>query len=103
GVGINVARTLGPALGGFVVAWAGPGLVFVLDAVSFLAVVAVLFAWRRERFPTVLPAERMMGAIRAGMRFARHSDALRRVLLGAFAFMLCGAGIMALMPILARD
>src|SRR5262245_9171992 len=103
GVGINIARTLGPAAGGFLVAAAGPGVVFVLDALSFLGVAAVLATWRRERVPAVLPAERMLGAIRAGLRFARHSDALRRVLLRVFAFMSCGAGIMALMPLLARE
>jgi MFS family permease len=103
GVGINVARTLGPALGGFVVAAAGPGIVFVIDALSFLGVVGVLLAWRRERRPTVLPPERMLGAIRAGLRFARHSQALRRVLLGTFLFMVCGAGVMALMPVLGRE
>jgi MFS family permease len=103
GVGVNVARTLGPAIGGFVVAAAGPGLVFVLDAVSFLGVVAVLLAWRRERSSTVVPAERMLAAIRAGVRFARHSQPLRRVLLAVFRFMLCGAGVMALMPVLGRE
>jgi MFS family permease len=103
GVGINVARTLGPALGGFVVAVAGPGVVFVLDAVSFVGVIGVLAAWRRERVPTVLPAERMVGAMRAGLRYARHARALRRVLLGTFLFMLCGGGIMALMPVLGRE
>ena len=102
-IGINIARTLGPALGGFVVATAGPGIVFVLDSLSFIGVVAVLVCWRRESSPAVLPAERMMGAIRAGLRFARHSNALRRVLLGVFAFMISGAGIMALMPLLARE
>src|SRR5947199_4284499 len=54
GVGINVARTLGPALGGFVVATAGPGIVFLLDALSFLGVVGVLFSWRREPRRSVL-------------------------------------------------
>jgi len=103
GVGINVARTLGPALGGFVVAAAGPGIVFVLDALSFLGVVLVVLAWRRERSQSVLPAERMVGAIRAGLRFARHSPPLRRVLLRTFLFMVCGAGVMALMPLLARE
>jgi MFS family permease len=102
-VGVNVARTLGPALGGFVVAVAGPGVVFVLDALSFLGVVAALLAWRRETVQTVLPTERMFGAMRAGVRFARHSDALRRVLLRTFLFMFCGAGVMALMPILGRE
>ena len=103
GVGINVARTLGPALGGFVVAAAGPAIVFVIDALSFLGVVGVLLAWRRERRPTVLPPERMLGAIRAGLRFARHSQALWRVLLATFLFMACGAGVMALMPVLGRE
>src|SRR5262245_46011973 len=102
GVGVNVARTLGPALGGFVVAAAGPAIVFVLDALSFVGVVAVVLAWRRERSQSVLPAERMLGAIRAGVRFARHSPPLRRVLLRTFLFMVCGAGVMALMPILGR-
>jgi MFS family permease len=103
GVGVNVARTLGPALGGFVVAAAGPGVVFVLDALSFVGVVFVLLKWRRERSPSVLPAERMLGAIRAGLRFARHSPALRRVLLRTFLFMVCAAGVMALMPVLGRE
>jgi MFS family permease len=102
-VGINVARTLGPALGGLVVAFAGPGAVFVLDALSFLGVVATLLSWRRERTRSALPAERMLGAIRGGLRFARYSDALRRVLAGIFLFMICGAGVMALMPVLGRE
>jgi len=101
-VGVNVARSLGPALGGFVVALAGPGVVFVLDALSFLGVVAAVFAWRRQRTTSVLPAERMLGAIRAGVRFARNSRPLRRVLLGTLLFMLCGSGVMALMPLLGR-
>jgi MFS family permease len=103
GVGINVARTVGPALGGFVVAATGPAIVFVLDALSFLGVVMVVLAWRRQRSQSVLPAERMLGAIRAGVRFARHSPPMRRVLLRTFLFMVCGAGVMALMPVLGRE
>ena len=45
----------------------------------------------------------MLGAIRAGLRFARHSPALRHVLLRTFLFMVCAAGVMALMPVLGRD
>src|SRR3954469_11900033 len=103
GVGINVARTLGPAFGGFVVALAGPGIVFALDALSFLGVVGVLLSWRREPTQSALPPERIWPAIRAGVRFARHSPPLRRVLLAAFLFMVCGAGVMALMPVLGRE
>jgi quinol monooxygenase YgiN len=51
----------------------------------------------------MLPAEHMLGAMRAGLRFARHSDALRRVLLATFLFMVSGAGVMSLMPLLGRE
>jgi MFS family permease len=103
GVGVNIARTLGPAVGGLVVAAAGAGVVFVLDAVSFVGVVGVLLTWRREPIRSVLPAERMLGAIRAGVRFVRYSDALRRVFVGTFLFMVCGGGVMGLMPVLGRE
>ena len=47
-VGFNVARAAGPALGGLVVAAAGSGAVFLLNAVSFLGVIVVLYRWRRR-------------------------------------------------------
>lgn len=103
GVAINIARTLGPALGGLVVAAVGPGVVFGLDALSFLAVVGVLVKWRRQQPISTLPPERMIGAIRAGVRFARNSEELQGVLFRTVAFMLCGTGVMALMPLLGRE
>jgi MFS family permease len=103
GVGINVARTLGPAIGGLVVTLWGPGAVFVLDALSFLGVVGAVAAWRRRPPAAELPAEGLLSAIRAGFRFARHSDALKRVISGTFLFMACGSGVMALMPVLGRE
>src|SRR5436853_2656781 len=63
GVGVNVARTLGPAIGGLVVAAAGPTLVFVLDGISYLGVIWMLLAWRRESAPSNLPPEQVLPAI----------------------------------------
>jgi MFS family permease len=103
GVGVNVARTLGPAVGGFIVAAVGPAMVFVLDGLSYLGVIVVLFRWRKEPSLSTLPPEHMLPAIRAGVRFARHSPPLRRVLFATFLFMICGAGVMALMPVLGRE
>ncbi len=57
-VGFNVARAVGPALGGLVVAAAGPAAVFMLNAVSFLAVLVVIYRWRRTRDPERCPARR---------------------------------------------
>jgi MFS family permease len=103
GVGFNIARVAGPALGGLVVLWLGPAAAFTVDAVGTLGVIAVLVRWRRERTITVLPGERILGAIKAGLRFARHTPALQRVLLRAFTFMSCGCVVLALLPVLARD
>ncbi len=103
GVVFNVARVVGPALGGLLVATAGPAVVFAIDAASFIGVIAVLVAWRRERKPTVLPAERLVGAMKAGVRYARHSRELRTVLLHTFGFMSCACIAMALLPVLAKE
>src|SRR5437899_5247092 len=58
GLGINVARAVGPAIGGIMVAWAGPSTAFLINAASFLGVAAVLLRWRRVRETSALPAER---------------------------------------------
>lgn len=102
GVGINLARALGPALGGLIIAATNPGVVFLLNGVSFLGIIIVLYHWRRSPRENVLPAERFIGAIRAGMRYARHAPALQTVLIRAGAFILFGSVLWSLLPILAR-
>jgi MFS family permease len=102
GINFNLARAVGPALGGAVVAWAGAGATFILNAVSFLAVMAVLFEWNRPHSTNVLPAERVMGAIRAGIRYARYAPALDAVLVRTAAFIIWASAVWAVLPILAR-
>lgn len=102
GINYNAARAIGPALGGIVVAWAGAGATFALNAVSFLAVIAVLYQWERVPHPGLLPAERMLGAIRAGLRYVRHAPALRATLVRTAAFTLGGSAVWAVLPLVAR-
>lgn len=102
GVSMNGARAVGPALGGALVAATGPGAVFLANAASFLGVAAAAWSWRREAKPTTLPAERLLGAIRAGLRYARHAPELRAVMIRAGAFIVAGSATMALLPIVAR-
>jgi len=102
GINFNLARALGPALGGIIVAWAGAGATFILNAASFLAVMAVLFAWNRPHSTNVLPTERVVGAIRAGLRYARYAPALDAVLVRTAAFIIGASAIWAVLPILAR-
>jgi MFS family permease len=102
GVGFNLARAVGPALGGAVVAAAGAGVAFLLNAASFLGVMFVLYRWRREPETSTLPGERVFGAIRAGLRYARYAPALPAVLVRAGLFILCGSALWALLPLVAR-
>src|SRR5438067_17870 len=79
-VAFNVARAVGPALGGLLVAAMGSGAVFLLNAASFLGVIAVLYRWRRDVGKSGLPPEHVIGAVRAGVRYVRHAPALQAVL-----------------------
>jgi MFS family permease len=80
GVSMNLARAAGPALGGLVVAAAGAGATFVANAASFLGMIAVLGRWRRPPREGRLPPEDLVGAMRAGLRYVRHSPPMAVVL-----------------------
>src|SRR5207253_6651960 len=99
---INIGRAIGPALGGILVAASGPALVFALNAVSFVAVLAVVYRWRRQAPRALLPAERVIGATRAGLRYARHAPPLAAVLVRTGVFIVCASAFWALLPVIAR-
>ena len=99
---VNIGRAIGPALGGILVAAAGPALVFALNAVSFVAVLVVVYRWRREAPRALLPAERVIGATRAGIRYARHAPPLVAVLVRLGLFIVCASAFWALLPVIAR-
>jgi MFS family permease len=99
----NLARAVGPALGGLVVAAAGPAAVFLLNAASFLGVLVVLYRWPRPQDASLLPSEHVFGAMRAGVRYVRHAPALHAVLLRAGSFIVCGTALWALLPLVAQQ
>lgn len=100
GLGINVSRAIGPAIAGLLVSTQGPASVFVLNAVSFLGVIAVLAAWKRTSSEGGLPAERLLGAMRSGVRYARYSNLLPTILARGAAFFPFASALWALLPIL---
>ena len=102
-MGINVARAIGPALGGVIVSYAGTGAVFALNALSYFCVVVVLMRWKREMPPSDLPAERFAGAMRAGFRFARNAPALHAATIRGAGFFLFASASWALLPLVAKD
>jgi len=100
--GFNLSRAIGPALGGLVVAAAGPAANFALNALSFLGVIFVLVNWRRERKSSLLPAERFIGAMKTGARYVRHAPEMHAVLVRTSAFAISATALWALLPLVAR-
>jgi MFS family permease len=100
-VGYNVARAVGPALGGLVIAAAGSGWAFLLNAASFFGVIFFLYGWRRPHFERV-ETGRVSDALWAGLRYGRTSPLVRCVLVRTGAFSLGASSLLALLPILAR-
>ena len=102
-VSFNIARTAGPAIGGVIVAKAGPPAAFLVNAVSYVGLIVVLCLWRRPRPAPFLPPENMLMAMGAGLRYARLSPEIRTVLIRGVVFGILGSSIWALMPLIARD
>ncbi len=102
-MGVNIARAVGPALAGVIVSMVGSGAVFALNTLSFVGVLAVLYFWKRESYQSDLPAERMMGAMRAGLRFVRHSTELQAAVIRGLGFFLFASASWALLPLIARN
>ena len=98
----TLAQALGPAIGGLLVAAAGAGAVFLLNAVSFLAVVTVVAAWRRAPRVSTVPPEHVVGAIRVGVQYVRHARPLRRVLLRLGTHVFFFSAFPALLVVVAR-
>ena len=102
GVAVNIARAIGPAIGGLIIAATGPWVVFFINAVSFLAVFVVVYRWQPAPRSSKLPPEEFISAMRAGTRYLRHSPELQTVLLRCAVFIICASALWALLPQQAR-
>ena len=103
-MGINVSRAIGPALAGFLIVAAGLAAPFLVNALSVLGIIAALIWWRPSAgAPSSLPPEHVGGAIRAGLRYAWNSPALKAVLLRAAAFFVFASAFWAMLPLIARE
>ena len=103
GLGINISRVIGPALGGLVIGLAGVGATFLINALTFFAVIFAYASWRPPAHTSHLPAERFTAAIRSGWRFTREAPALKATLVHAGTFFLFASAYWALLPLIARD
>ncbi|MFB0872758.1 MULTISPECIES: MFS transporter [unclassified Sphingobium] len=102
-MGFNLARSIGPALGGVIVATAGAAAAFLTNAFSYVALLTVLFRWRPAIPPKLLPRERIGFAMLDGVGYVAASPKIRLVLLRSAAFGIGASAVSALMPLVARD
>ncbi len=103
GIGFNLTRAVGPALGGFTIALAGPEANFALNALSFLVVILALLVWRPRRDRSRLPKEHFFQAMRTGVGFVRASPVLRAAIIRGSVFFGFSAAIWGLLPLLVRE
>jgi MFS family permease len=104
----NLARAVGPALGGLMVAGfqhvhTGAGSVFFLNALSFAGVIWVLVNWKRiPLFKSALPSERVAASIRSGLRYVRYAPDLQSSLVRAFTYTFFISAIWSLLAVVAK-
>jgi MFS family permease len=102
-VAINVARAIGPALAGAIAAWSGSGAAFLAGALFFIVMIVALRGWKgRERALPGVP-ETLLSGIQSGLRYARHSAAMRSLIIRNLNFSMCASAFWALLPVIARD
>ncbi|MCK1453194.1 MFS transporter [Bradyrhizobium sp. 35] len=103
GISYNIARSVGPVIGGIVVAAAGAVAAFALNALLYLPLVIALLLWKRVSEPSRLPPESLHRAMVSGIRYIIHSPAIKIVLIRSMFMGVFGGAILALIPLVARD
>ena len=101
-MGFNIARSVGPAIGGAIVAAAGAAAAFAVNAVSYIALLVVLGRWRPQLARPTLPRESLGMAMGAGVRYVWMSPPIRKVLGRGALFGFGASSAMAMMPLMAK-
>lgn len=102
-MGFNLTRSVGPAIGGIIVAAAGAAAAFAVNAASYIALLTVLARWKPNLPASKLPRETLGAAMGAGIRYVAMSPNIGKVLLRSSTFGFTSGSILALLPLVARD
>jgi MFS family permease len=99
----NLARAIGPAIGGLLLAATSAAAVFFVNALSFVAVLVAVTLTAVPARVAAFPREHVRQALGAGYRFVRNAPELGAVMTRAAAFAFFAGGVWALLPLVARD
>ena len=102
-ISVNLARAVGPAIAGVLIARIGVGAVFAINAATFLAYCIVVVAWHPKVDASTQLPERFASALRAGGRYVRYAPVVRRMLLRTSLFLVPGSALWALLPLVATQ
>lgn len=102
-VAFNVARALGPALAGGIAAWLGSGSALVASSLFFILMIVAVYRMKKRERPLPGVPETVLSGVLSGLRFARHSPAMRSLMIRNLSFSLCASAFWALLPVIARD
>ena len=102
-VAFNVSRAVGPAIAGAIAAWLGSGSAFLASALFFTVMIFAVWDWK-SRGPAIpgVP-EKLLSGIQSGLRYTRHSPAMRALISRNLSFTVCASAMWALLPVIARD
>ena len=103
GIEFNLARAVGPGLAGLVIAVVGVATAFLVDAISFLGVIFVIFSWKRPLKKSKLPSETLAKASWAAIRYVRYSPAIRTLLARSGIVIFFASSFWALLPAVAKQ
>lgn len=101
-LGVNIARAIGPAVGGALIATLGVAAAYFANMLSYALIILALWWWKPATRPARDP-EPMVDAMRSGLRFALFHPDLQRVLLRAFLFFIAASCYWALLPLIVRE
>jgi MFS family permease len=103
GIEFNIARAVGPALAGAVIAVAGIATAFMVNFVSFFGVILVVARWKRAVRKPIAPPETFTGATVAALRYVRYSPAILTVVVRTAVITFFSSALFALLPTIARS
>ncbi|MES2017203.1 MAG: MFS transporter [Pseudomonadota bacterium] len=99
----NVAAIAGPALGGVLFAWIGPGALFLFNAASFIGLLGVYWVWWREHAHDAAPANFSFAArMKAGLSCALGSASYRHILINVCTVFFATIAFAALLPVYVK-
>ncbi|WP_372797289.1 MFS transporter [Litorivivens sp.] len=102
-ISYNLARSVGPAVGGMLVAAFGATIAFAVNTLSFLPMLESLRRWEREKEISRLPPEGLLRSVNSGVRYVINMQPVRLAVSRAFVLCLLGAALPSLMPLIAKD